>query len=49
MAAASAAAMAQQLPLLSPADEETVLREAGFSVVALFYAGFTFRGWVAAA
>lgn len=49
VAAASAAAMAQQLPLLSPADEETVLREAGFSAVALFYAGFTFRGWVAAA
>jgi len=23
------------------------LREAGFGVVELFYAGFTFRGWVA--
>jgi tRNA (cmo5U34)-methyltransferase len=38
-----------QLPLLSPEDEENLLREAGFTDVALFYAAFTFRGWVAAA
>jgi tRNA (cmo5U34)-methyltransferase len=47
--AASAAAMAQRLPLLSTEEDEALLEEAGFSDVALFYAGFTFRGWVAAA
>ncbi|MFN8665305.1 MAG: methyltransferase domain-containing protein [Thermomicrobiales bacterium] len=35
------------LPLLSPEQDEALLREAGFSNVTLFYAGFTFRGWVA--
>lgn len=38
-----------QLPILSPEDDETLLREAGFSDVELFYAGFGFRGWVASA
>jgi len=47
-AATSAAVMEQQLPLMSTAAEETLLKEAGFSDVALFYAGFSFRGWVAA-
>lgn len=42
----SAAGLAT-LPILSPDEEEALLREAGFSDVALFYAGFTFRGWVA--
>ena len=37
------------LPLLSPDDEEALLREAGFTDVTLFYAAFTFRGWVALA
>ncbi len=40
-------AMGERLPLLSPEQDEAILREAGFSDVALFYAGFTFRGWVA--
>ena len=35
------------LPILSPEADEAALREAGFADVALFYAGFTFRGWVA--
>jgi tRNA (cmo5U34)-methyltransferase len=48
-AAASAATMAERLPVLSADEDEALLREAGFSGVALFYAGFTFRGWVAAA
>lgn len=48
-AAASGAVMAKRLPLLSVADEEAVLAEAGFTDVALFYAGFSFRGWVATA
>lgn len=47
--AASATAMAEHLPLLSPEQEEAVLREAGFSDIALFYAGLTFRGWIALA
>ena len=41
------AMMGAQLPVLSPAQDEALLREAGFSDVSLFYAGFTFRGWVA--
>lgn len=48
-ASASAAAMADQLPVLSAVEDEALIREAGFSDVALFYAGFSFRGWVAAA
>jgi tRNA (cmo5U34)-methyltransferase len=42
-----AAAMATQLPALSPLEEETLLRDAGFSDVGLYYAALTFRGWVA--
>ncbi len=45
----SAARMAEHLPLLSPEEEVAVQREAGFSDVALFYAGFSFRGWVSRA
>jgi tRNA (cmo5U34)-methyltransferase len=48
-AIASVAGMAGRLPLLSVADEEALLREAGFSDVELFYAAFSFRGWVATA
>jgi tRNA (cmo5U34)-methyltransferase len=47
-AKATAAGMAR-LPLLSVAEEEGLLREAGFSDVELFYAAFSFRGWVATA
>lgn len=35
------------LPMLDAAMDETLMREAGFSDVTLFYAGFTWRGWVA--
>jgi tRNA (cmo5U34)-methyltransferase len=35
-----------QLTILSPEQDEAMLREAGFSRISLFYAGFTFRGWV---
>lgn len=48
-ARASGAKMAELLPLLSTDAEEAVLREAGFSDIALFYAGFSFRGWVSRA
>jgi tRNA (cmo5U34)-methyltransferase len=37
----------ESLPILSPEDDEQMLREAGFGGVELFYAGFAFRGWVA--
>lgn len=35
------------VPLLAPEHDEAILRDAGFSDVALFYAAFTWRGWVA--
>lgn len=46
---ASATAMAERLPILSVPEDEALLQEAGFVDVALFYAGFTFRGWTATA
>lgn len=36
-----------RLPILGPKADETLLRDAGFDNVTLFYMGFTFRGWVA--
>jgi tRNA (cmo5U34)-methyltransferase len=42
----AAAAINARLPLLSPAQDEALLHEAGFVDVELFYAAFTFRGWV---
>lgn len=42
-------AVANRLTILAPEEEEAMLREAGFSGVTLFYAGFSFRGWVACA
>ena len=41
-----AAAIDSRLTILSPEQDKAILREAGFSNVSLFYAGFTFRGWV---
>lgn len=41
--------MAERLPLLAPSDEVELLHEAGFTEVELFYAAFSFRGWVATA
>lgn len=40
-------AVDSQLTILTPEQDEAILREAGFSSVNLFYVGFTFRGWVA--
>jgi len=40
------ATLKERLPFLSPQEDEDLLREAGFTGVALFYAAFTFRGWV---
>lgn len=39
-------AIATRLSILSPEEDEAMLREAGFSGVSLFYAGLSFRGWV---
>ena len=47
--AATAKLMNERLPLLTPDEEEDLFREAGFSGVALFYAAFSFRGWVGTA
>jgi len=41
------AAISSRLPLLSPEQDAALLHAAGFQDVELFYAGFTFKGWVA--
>ncbi|TCR64002.1 class I SAM-dependent methyltransferase [Bosea sp. BK604] len=41
--------IATRLSILSPEEDEKLLRDAGFDEVTLFYVGFTFRGWVARA
>ncbi|MDH0647769.1 class I SAM-dependent methyltransferase [Pseudomonas sp. GD03858] len=40
-------AIASRLPLITAEQDEAILRQAGFEGIALFYAGFTFKGWVA--
>lgn len=45
--AAAREAIGTRLTILAPEEEEAMLREAGFSDVSLFYAGFSCRGWVA--
>lgn len=40
-------AIGSRLTILAPEEEEEMLRQAGFSDVSLFYAGMSFRGWVA--
>lgn len=47
--AATAKLMTERLPLLSPVREEELLCEAGFTNVELYYAAFSFRGWVGTA
>ncbi|WP_367716362.1 class I SAM-dependent methyltransferase [Nitratireductor sp. GISD-1A_MAKvit] len=39
-------AMRKSLPALPPEEDEALLAEAGFGDVELFYAAFSFRGWV---
>lgn len=46
-AANAANAIAARLPLLTPDEDAALLHDAGFVDVELFYAAFTFRGWVA--
>jgi len=40
-------AVEARLKLLSPEQDEAVLRDAGFLDVGLFYSAFTWQGWVA--
>lgn len=46
-AAETSVAIDTRTHILTPDQDEAVLREAGFSNVSLFYAAFSFRGWVA--
>ena len=46
-AKSTVATMSSRLPLLSPEQDVNLLWKAGFDNVELFYAGFTFRGWIA--
>ena len=48
-ASVSAEAMCARLPILRSDEDEALLWQAGFSDPALFYAAFSFRGWVALA
>ncbi|UOM35139.1 class I SAM-dependent methyltransferase [Acuticoccus sp. I52.16.1] len=48
-AAKAGASIAQHLPLLAPEEDEAILAAAGFTDIRLFYAAFSFRGWVAVA
>lgn len=43
------AAVDAHLPALDPRDDELILRAGGFSEVEVFFAAFTWRGWVARA
>ena len=47
MANGARAAVDANLSLLSPEQDAQILREAGFKDVELFYAAFTWRGWIA--
>jgi tRNA (cmo5U34)-methyltransferase len=40
-------AIGTRLSIMAPEDDEAMLREAGFVDVSLFYAGLSFKGWVA--
>jgi tRNA (cmo5U34)-methyltransferase len=41
------AAIGNRLPLISPEEDVALLQEAGFGNIELFYAAFTFKGWIA--
>lgn len=41
------AAVSAAVNMLSPDRDEAILRSAGFGAVSLFYAAFTWRGWIA--
>lgn len=45
-ATGNVARLRERLPVLSPEQDEALLRDAGFPNVELFYAALAFRGWV---
>jgi tRNA (cmo5U34)-methyltransferase len=45
--ASARTAIGTRLTILAPEQEEAMLREAGFGSVSLFYAAFSFKGWIA--
>lgn len=47
MVANARESVSKALNMLPPAQDEALLAEAGFTGVTLFYAGLTWRGWVA--
>ena len=49
MADKGRAKVAAELAVLTPQEDEEILREAGFGDVRMFYMGFAFWGWVATA
>ena len=46
-AKSASAAIDKHLNIFTPEQDESILRDAGFSGISLFYAGLAFRGWVA--
>ncbi|MEM1245568.1 MAG: class I SAM-dependent methyltransferase [Acidobacteriota bacterium] len=46
MAESAREAVSETVPLFDPEREEEILRSAGLEEIALFYAAFTWRGWV---
>ena len=46
MADRGRAKVAVELAVLTPQQDEAILRDAGFGDVRMFYMGFAFRGWV---
>jgi tRNA (cmo5U34)-methyltransferase len=45
-ARAGALRIASELPILTPDQDEALLKQAGFAKVSQFYASFAFRGWI---
>lgn len=41
------AAIGSRLPVIAPEQDAALLHEAGFDNIELFYAAFTFKGWIA--
>lgn len=46
-AATARDAVEAHLDMLDPDEDERILRDAGFADIAMFYAAFTWRGWIA--
>ena len=46
-ATSASVAIDKHLNILTPEQDESILRDTGFSGISQFYTGFAFRGWVA--